>query len=76
MTGITGYDSQSIVGLIIFFLAVLYSSIRNGGQGDRMGIGGDTVMMTEPSEPLDGGEDGKGQKVWDDESDSVAYNYR
>jgi len=73
--GITGYDSQSIVGLIIFFLAVMYSSIRNGGQGDRMGLGTETVVMTEPSQPLDGGESGKGQKVWDDEEETVQYNY-
>ena len=31
--------------------------------------------MTEPSEPIDGGENG-GQKVWDDEDEAVAYNYR
>ena len=31
--------------------------------------------MTEPSEPIDGGEGG-GQKVWDDEDEAVTYNYR
>ena len=43
-----------------------------------MGLGQtDTVIMTEPSEPMDGGESGKdGQKVWDDESEGVQYNYR
>ena len=54
----------------------MYSSIRNGGQGDRMGLGTETVVMTEPSQPLDGGESGKGQKVWDDEEEAVQYNYR
>ena len=44
-------------------------------QGDRLGIGGESVAMTEPSEPIDGGESG-GQKVWDDEDEAVAYNYR
>jgi hypothetical protein len=29
---INGYDGQSIIGLIIFFIAVLYSSIRNSSQ--------------------------------------------
>jgi len=71
---ITGYDSQSIIGLVIFFLAVLWSSLRNSSQGDRLGIGGESVAMTEPSEPIDGGENG-GQKVWDDEDEAVAYNY-
>merc|ERR1712106_10742 len=74
-TMITGYDSQSIFGLIIFFIAVLYSSIRSGSQGDRMGLGGESVAMTEPSEPIDAGESGHGQKVWDDEEDQVNYNY-
>ena len=41
-----------------------------------MGLGGEeSIVMTEPSEPVDGGESG-GQKVWDDEGDQVAYNYR
>ena len=29
---ITGYDSQSIFGLVVFFIAVLYSSLRNSSQ--------------------------------------------
>lgn len=74
-TMITGYDSQSIIGLIVFFIAVLYSSIRSGSQGDRMGLGQESVAMTEPSEPIDAGESGGGQKVWDDEEEQVNYNY-
>ena len=41
-----------------------------------MGLGGESVMMAEPTEPIDGGENGKGQKVWDDETEQVQYNYR
>lgn len=48
--------------------------MRTGNQGDRMGLG-DTVVMTEPSEPIDN-EKGDGQHVWDDEEESVQYNYR
>lgn len=73
-TVITGYDSQSIFGLILFFIAVLYSSIRNSSQGDRLGLGQEAVAMSEPSEPIDAGESG-GQKVWDDEEEAVTYNY-
>ena len=40
-----------------------------------MGLGGESVQMTEPSEPIDAGESGHGQKVWDDEEDQVNYNY-
>merc|ERR1719361_237105 len=71
---INGYDGQSIIGLIIFFVAVLYSSIRNSSQADRMGLGGDEVIMTEASEPINDSENG-GQKVYDDESEIVTYNY-
>ena len=45
-------------------------------QADRMGLGGDDgVMMTEPSEPINDSENG-GQKVYDDETEMVTYNYR
>jgi len=71
--GITGFDAQSIVGMIIFLVALLWTSMRTGNQGDRMGLG-ETVVMTEPSEPIDN-EKGDGQHVWDDEEESVQYNY-
>ena len=74
ISGITGFDAQSIVGMIIFLVALLWTSMRTGNQGDRMGLG-DTVVMTEPSEPIDN-EKGDGQHVWDDETESVQYNYR
>lgn len=70
-----GYDAMSIMSLIIFFFAVLYSSIRSGSQADRMGLGQESVAMTEPSEPIDAGESGGAQKVWDDEEEQVNYNY-
>jgi hypothetical protein len=41
-----------------------------------MGLGGDeAVMMSEPSEPINDSENG-GQKVYDDETEIVTYNYR
>ena len=40
-----------------------------------MGLGQESVAMTEPSEPIDAGESGHGQKVWDDEEEAVNYNY-
>ena len=40
-----------------------------------MGLGGDEVIMTEASEPINDSENG-GQKVYDDESEIVTYNYR
>jgi hypothetical protein len=72
---INGYDSQSYVSLILFFVAMLYTTFRTGSQGDKLGLGGDSVIMSEPSAPIDGGEKGT-QNVWDDEEDQVAYNYR
>ena len=40
-----------------------------------MGLGQESVAMAEPSEPIDTGESGHGQKVWDDEEEAVNYNY-
>ena len=48
--------------------------MRTGNQGDRMGLG-ESVVMAEPSEPIDN-EKGDAQHVWDDEEEAVQYNYR
>ena len=69
---------SSILPFVIAHRYITHSTVNElleCFQGDRLGIGGESVAMTEPSEPIDGGENG-GQKVWDDEDEAVAYNYR
>jgi len=72
-------DAESIVGLIIWFCCVLYSSIRtaSNGQTERL-IGSDKVLAQDDNEsggnPVHEVEAG-GTKVWDNEEDSVAYSW-
>lgn len=73
------FDAESIVGLIIWFCCVLYSSIRtaSNGQTERL-IGSDKVLAQDDNES--GGNqvhevEAGGSKVWDNEEDAVAYSW-
>ncbi|XP_078094079.1 serine incorporator 1-like [Mustelus asterias] len=68
------WDAQSIVGLIIFLLCVLYASIRSSNNAQV-----NKLMMTEESEESMGGfstppDDGMHRAV-DNEQDAVTYSY-
>lgn len=65
--GISGFNAQSIVGLVLFFLAVLWSSLTNSSAGSGKPAEPDTVVMTDQSDPEGG--------TWDDEEDATQYNY-
>ncbi|RZF32042.1 hypothetical protein LSTR_LSTR005946 [Laodelphax striatellus] len=78
------FDSQSIVGLVVWMCCVLYSSLRSASKSDRFNMfehalvgdnGGD-------SGSVDGGESGAAaasqrgdHKVWDNEENGVAYSW-
>jgi len=76
------FDAESIVGLVIWFCCVLYSSIRtaSNGQTERL-IGSDKVLAKNDDSGSAGGADvheiesGGGSKVWDNEADGVAYSW-
>ncbi|CAK9305155.1 unnamed protein product, partial [Gordionus sp. m RMFG-2023] len=73
----TRFDAQSIVSLIIWFLAVLYSSLRTAttSQMGRITLRSDTATE-DPAPPVDYEDNrSKGQKVWDNEETDVAYSY-
>lgn len=79
----TPLPAQSIVSLIIWFLCVLYASIRSsshtalgkitGGQGNE------DVALSESGRAIVSSDDGddaeSGRKVWDNETEGVAYSY-
>ncbi|KAJ7331990.1 hypothetical protein JRQ81_014170 [Phrynocephalus forsythii] len=72
------WDAQSIVGLIIFVLCLLYSSIRssNNSQVSKLTLSGsDTVILDDT--PTAGGdaEEGEVRRVLDNEKDAVQYSY-
>jgi len=67
------FDTESIVGLVIWFICVLYSSIRtaSSGQSERL-IGADKVLAKDETgsegADLHEAEEG-GARVWDNEMD-------
>merc|ERR1719481_1797282 len=66
------YLTWSIVGLIVWFLCVLYSSISTSGQGAKL-TGGDRVLLKEDTGASGG--DVEAGTVRDNEEDEVAYNW-
>ncbi|CAK8692505.1 serine incorporator 1-like [Clavelina lepadiformis] len=73
-------DGQSIVGLFVFFLCVLYSSIRSASNNnvDRLTMR-DTVILeddtNDDTKTLVKDEENAGQNVYDNEQEGVAYSY-
>ena len=73
------FDLESIAGLFIFFLCVLYSSIRSSTSNnvDRLTLR-ENVILDEPSSDtnvLVKDEEQSGQKVYDNEKEGVTYSY-
>ncbi|XP_070600790.1 serine incorporator 3 [Erythrolamprus reginae] len=71
------WDTQSIVGLIIFVLCLLYSSIRssNNSQVNKLTLSvSDSVILDDAPNAADV-EDGEVRRVLDNEKDGVQYNY-
>ncbi|KAK0412790.1 hypothetical protein QR680_006412 [Steinernema hermaphroditum] len=77
----TPLPAQSLVSLVIWFLCLLYASIRsssNTALGKITG-GSEEIALSESHEHIvstdDGGEAGGEGKVWDSEKEGVAYSY-
>ncbi|KAL7985537.1 hypothetical protein Chor_004107 [Crotalus horridus] len=71
------WDAQSIVGLTIFVVCLLYSSIRssNNSQVNKLTLSvSDSVILDDTPNTADV-EDGEVRRVLDNEKDSVQYNY-
>lgn len=78
------FDWQSLLALLMWILAVLYSSIRTSShsQVGKLTLSEKTVLQSDSGDaPLvdgasDSGDEEKGkQHVWDNEEDTVAYSY-
>lgn len=75
------WDAQGLVSLTIFFICVIYSSIRNSSSSnvDRLTMTDHVILDEESSagDPKDGdAEVKKGEdKVYDNEQNGVAYSY-
>ncbi|XP_074113049.1 serine incorporator TMS1 isoform X3 [Cotesia typhae] len=70
------FDKESVIGLIIWFSCVLYSSLRTASKSSKITMS-DKVLINDNG--ADGrnhdAESGAEPKVWDNEEDSVAYSW-
>ncbi|CAK9814276.1 Probable serine incorporator [Anthophora quadrimaculata] len=88
------FDKESIIGLIIWFSCVLYSSLRTASESSKLtfsdkvlaedngavrNAGDQSLINNEDYTPVEGrnpdSEAGNEAKVWDNEENSVAYNW-
>ncbi|NXX18047.1 SERC3 protein, partial [Podargus strigoides] len=73
------WDAQSVVGLIIFVLCLLYSSIRSSSnsQVNKLTLSGsDSAILEETlGTGSEGAEEGEVRRVMDNEKDGVQYSY-
>ena len=67
-------DTESIIGLVVFILCVLYSSVRTASNSQAAKLSGsDKILLKDNGET--GGADAEANKVWDNEEDEVAYSW-
>ncbi|CAH2302902.1 serine incorporator 3 [Pelobates cultripes] len=72
------WDTQNIIGLVLFVFCLLYSSIRNSShsQVNKLTLSGhDSVMLDDTTGSNVGLEDGEVRRVEDNEKDGVQYSY-
>lgn len=70
------FDTQAIVGLVIWFLCVLYSSLRTTSSSQQARLtGSDKLLVKEDSGSSGGGVHDEEARVWDNEEEEVAYSW-
>ncbi|XP_035739095.1 probable serine incorporator isoform X2 [Vespa mandarinia] len=83
------FDKESIIGLIIWFSCVLYSSLRTASKSSKITMSdnvlvrdngavrnaGDQYLIDNEVEGRNGDSENGEAKVWDNEEETVAYNW-
>ncbi|XP_073985176.1 serine incorporator TMS1 isoform X2 [Rhodnius prolixus] len=78
LTGKSGvtFDSESIIGLVIWMGCVLYSSLRTASKSSKITMSEHVLVKdTGESGETSGNAPEQHDKVWDNESDGVAYSW-
>jgi len=71
-----GFDKESIIGLIVWMLCVLYSSLRSASKSSRITMSEHVLAKDEGGESdAERGHNTGDGKVWDNEEDGTAYNW-
>ncbi|PIO77426.1 TMS membrane protein/tumor differentially expressed protein [Teladorsagia circumcincta] len=80
----TPVPAQSIVSLVLWFLCLLYASIRTStnsslgkitGGGENIQLSGSRDAIIPTSEDEESGSASTSRRVWDNETEGVAYSY-
>ncbi|XP_020278400.1 probable serine incorporator isoform X2 [Pseudomyrmex gracilis] len=75
------FDKESIIGLIIWFSCVLYSSLRTASKSSKITMSENVLVQDNGADytTVEGrnpdAEGGNEAKVWDNEEEKVAYNW-
>ncbi|NP_001085879.1 serine incorporator 3 L homeolog precursor [Xenopus laevis] len=71
------WESQNIIGFILFVACLMYSSIRNttNSQVNKLTLSGNDAVILDDSTGTGDAEDGEVRRVVDNEKDGVQYNY-
>ncbi|XP_032679737.1 probable serine incorporator isoform X4 [Odontomachus brunneus] len=71
------FDKESIIGLVIWFSCVLYSSLRTASKSSKITMSENVLVQDNGA--VEGrnadAESGNDAKVWDNEEEKVAYNW-
>lgn len=71
---VRSFDTQSIIGLVVFILCVLYSSVKTSSSSQAAKLtGSDAILLKDKGEG--GNDDPENNKVWDDEEGEVTYSW-
>ncbi|XGW05362.1 hypothetical protein V3C99_016042 [Haemonchus contortus] len=80
----TPVPAQSIISLVLWFLCLLYASIRTStnsslgkitGGGENVQLSGSRDAIVATSEDEESGSANSSRRVWDNETEGVAYSY-
>lgn len=69
------FDKESIIGLIIWFSCVLYSSLRTASKSSKITMSENVLVQDNGAEGRNPDAEGGDVKVWDNEDEKVAYNW-
>ncbi|XP_032679736.1 probable serine incorporator isoform X3 [Odontomachus brunneus] len=75
------FDKESIIGLVIWFSCVLYSSLRTASKSSKITMSENVLVQDNGADytKVEGrnadAESGNDAKVWDNEEEKVAYNW-
>ncbi|XP_076349901.1 putative serine incorporator isoform X2 [Tachypleus tridentatus] len=69
------FDTESVIGLIIWFVCVLYSSIRTSSNSQVSKLTMSEKILVKENGAVESGGSNEDKHVWDNEEDCVSYSW-